>query len=243
MSILETPRIYFRGEISWDPVTTNNFGPNNKKRPVNYLEDPCLTDFTNGEDVEGFRRAAIDQITNVGQKNWNPDGTFRSTYFNTIISGVDTGSGLDTSDPFVNSPVNFTGMLVDCEPYGPYSSQLFFDDMSFGIDGGCRIFGKRVVRFQDRYINFQRNPWNDMIAGIAGVQWQTCFPKDQGLIIDPHNSPVLSALAAQVADDDVLGVMVRWDTYRTVYYDNEALSNTSPATLVAGRDLILQEAF
>ena len=40
---------------------------------------------------------------------------------------------------FVGVPAQFTGMLVDVEPYGGTSSQLFFDSMSFGIDGGCRI--------------------------------------------------------------------------------------------------------
>ena len=24
MSVLDTPRIYFRGQISWDPIVTNN---------------------------------------------------------------------------------------------------------------------------------------------------------------------------------------------------------------------------
>jgi hypothetical protein len=228
MSILEIPRIYFSGEISWDPVTTNNY-------PKNYNEDACETVFTKGEDVAAFRQSAIDQITTDG--NWDPDGTYRSTYFNTFISGVDTGSGLNTDDPFTKAPVNFTGMLVDSEPYGAYSSQLFFDDMSFGIDGGCRIYGKRVTRFTDRYINFGQNPANDMIAGIASVMWQTCFPKDQGLVIDAHDSPALQALKAHMDDDDVLGVMVRWDSYRTVYYDDPTLSNTSPATTDAGKAL------
>ena len=31
----------------------------------------------------------------------------------------------------IGAPVTFTGMLVDAEPYGSYSSQLFFDKMSF----------------------------------------------------------------------------------------------------------------
>ena len=128
-------------------------------------------------------------------------------------------------------------MLVDCEPYGAFSSQMFFDDMSFGIRGGCRIYGKRVTRFHDRYINFSRNPSNNMIAGTASVLWQTCFPKDQGLIIDAHDSPVLKALHKQMANKRVLGVMVRWDVYRTVYYDDPNLSNGSPSSTIAGKHL------
>jgi hypothetical protein len=128
-------------------------------------------------------------------------------------------------------------MLVDAEPYGAYSSQLFFDSMAFGIAGGCRIFGKRVTRFTDRYINFAANPNNNMIAGVASVVWQTCFDKSQGLQIDAHDSAALAALTACVADEDALGVMVRFVTYRTVYYDDPTLANGAPATQAAGHAL------
>ncbi len=228
MSVLNIPRIYFCGEISWDPVTTNNYRKN-------YNENACETVFVKGEDVAQFRQSAIDQVTSDG--NWDPDGTFRSIYFDTYVSGVDTGDGLNTTDPFTKAPVNFAGMLVDAEPYGALTSQLFFDDMSFGIEGGCRIYGKRVTRFNDRYLNFKQNPANDMIAGVASVMWQTCFPKDQGLVIDAHDSPALQALKSQMANEDVLGVMVRWVSYRTVYYDDATLSNTSESTTTAGKAL------
>ena len=228
MSVLDTPRIYYRGEISWDPVTTNNY-------PANYNEKACETVFTSGEDIAAFRQSAIDQVITDG--NWNPHGSYRSNYFNTFVSGVDLGVGLVTDDPFVNAPVGFTGMLIDAEPYGASSSQLFFDDMSFGISGGCRIYGKRVTRFHDRYINFAQNPSNNMIAGIASVMWQTCFSKEQGLVIDAHNSSALMALAEQIEQEDVLGVMVRWDSYRTVYYDDPTLSNRAPSAKAAGKAL------
>ena len=45
-------------------------------------------------------------------------------------------------------------MLVDLEPYGAFSSQLFFDAMSFGIQGGCRVLAPRTTRMTARYINF-----------------------------------------------------------------------------------------
>ena len=225
MSVLEIPRIYFKGEIAWDPVTTNNYPVN--QAPAAYDEDDCESFLNKGyvgsANVAGFRRAAIDEVVSAG--NWNPQGTYRSPMFNTSISGVDTGGGLDTGDPFVSAPVNFTGMLVDTEPYGAYSSQLFFDDMSFGIAGGCRIFGTRVQRFSDRYINFHANPNNNMIAGVASVMWQNCFPKDLGLQIDAHESKALQALLSCMDESDILGVMVRFCTYRTVYYDNPSLTN------------------
>ncbi len=233
MSILEFPRIYFRGAIAWDPVTTNNYPVD--KAPAAYDEDDCDSILDRspvlGPQVAGFRQAAIDEVLSKG--NWNPDGSYRCPFYDTYITGVDLGDGLDTTDSFATAPVGFNGMLVDCEPYGAFSSQLFFDDMSFGIQGGCRIHGRRIERISDRFINFNANPSNDMIAGVASVMWQTCFAKADGLQIDAHDSRALQRLQAYMADDDVLGVMVRFVTYRTVYYNDPALSNKSPATAAA----------
>ena len=225
MSVLEIPRIYFKGKVAWDPVTTNNYPVD--QAPAAYDEDDCdstlNSQIVRSAQVAGFHQAAVSEIVKVG--SWNPQGTYRSPFYETQVTGVDTGDGLDTKDPFVSAPVNFTGMLVDTEPYGAYSSQLFFNDMSFGIRGGCRVFGPRTARLNDRYINFSNNPNNNMIAGVASVMWQTCFPKDKGLRIDSYDSSALQALAAAMAEADVLGVMVRFCTYRTVYYDDPGLSD------------------
>lgn len=228
MSILEFPRVYFRGEVAWDPVTTNNYPVG--QAPAAYDEIGCDSTLNSARvltaaQVAGFRQAAINEVGSAG--NWNPAGSYRCPFYNTYISGVDLGDGLDTADAFAKAPVGFTGMLVDCEPYGAFSSQLFFDDMSFGIQGGCRIYGKRIMRLNDRFINFSANPSNNMIAGVASVMWQTGFAKDQGLQIDAFDSKVLRQLQASMSDPDVLGVMVRFVTYRTVYYNDPSLSNNT----------------
>ncbi|MDB5581520.1 MAG: hypothetical protein JWR80_6696 [Bradyrhizobium sp.] len=242
MSILEFPRIYFNGEISWDPITTNN-----NTLPswnANYDEagaDPQLDGTTvTSAQVSAFRQTAIEQIP--GQ-NWNPAGTHRSVFYNCRVSGVDTGSGLDTADPFVTAPVNFAGMLVDSEPYGPYSSQLFFDAIHLGIDGGCRLLGTPVRRSSDRYINFNANPANNMIAGVASVMWQACYAWDPvTLTIDAFDSPALAALLAAMSEPGVKGVMTRFVTYRTIYYDDIGLSNGSPKTLEDAKALMAKFA-
>ena len=127
-------------------------------------------------------------------------------------------------------------MLVDCEPYGAWSSQQFFDSMQFGIAGGCQISCARTMRAVARYINFVRNSYNRMIAGVGSVVWQTSFPK-AALRLDAQDSPALAALAKAMAAKDVLGLTVRWNTYRTVYYDNPCLRNGSPATAAAAAAL------
>jgi hypothetical protein len=220
MSVLETPRLYFRGKTTWDPIVTNN-------QAAQYDENDSATVFgTGAADVAAFRKDAIAAV--VGGGNWNPHGTHRSTFYETSIVGVDLGNGTITDDPIVKSPVALTGMLVDLEPYGSVSSQVFFDAMSFGIQGGCRVFAPRATRMTGRYINFARNLSYKYIAGLASVVWQTSFPKAAGLHIDPHDSPVLLRLAAALKeDDDVLGLTVRWNAYRTLYFDSLNPSNNA----------------
>jgi hypothetical protein len=226
MSVLETPRIYFRGEIAWDPITTNN-------DPGYYNENSAESVMSAGETVQGYRESAIKAVP-TGL--WNPHGTHRSIFYDTEISGADLGAGTITDDPFVGAPVGFLGMLVDCEPYGSFSSQQFFDTMQFGIAGGCQITCARTMRAVARYINFVRNSYNRMIAGVASVVWQTSFPK-AAFTLDAQDSPALLALKRAMADKDVLGLTVRWNTYRTIYHDNPCLRNGSPATAAAASAL------
>src|ERR1043166_8922680 len=211
MSVLETPRLMFRGQITFDPITTNNYNSN-------YDESDAQAVVTPGTGVDEFRKAAIAMV--VGGGNWNPHGTHRSTFFDTSVVPVDTGNGPEVDDPIVKCPVSFTGMLVDLEPYGSNSSQLFFDSMSFGIAGGYRVFAPRATRMIGRYINFFRNTGYRYVAGRASVVWQTSFPKGGGLRVDSHDSPALRQLTKALENDDVLGLTVRWNAYRTLYFDS-----------------------
>ena len=216
MSVLETPRILFSGQIAWDPIVTNNatiFYDENSSEPV----------FPDAQDkVEAFRKEAIAAVAPAKGGFWNPQGTHRSTFYDASITGADLGHGCEHHDAFVGSPARFSGMLVDLEPYGTNSSQLFFDTMTFGIDGGYRIAAKRSTRFIARYVNFNRNPVGYR-AGIASVVWQTCFAKD-GLTVDAFDSAALKALKRELEDDDdVLGLTVQWNAYRTIYYDNPGI--------------------
>ncbi len=219
MSVLETPRIIFGGEVSWDPIVTNNY-------PNEYNESTSLPQMDFNETVEQFRSDAISADAVINNGNWNPQGTHRSNFYNAYVSGVDLGSGIERKDPFVSSPAIFEGMLVDLEPYGAFTSQLFFDQISFGIPGGCRILAARKYRFTARYINFYRLPGSvyGFAASIASVVWQTSFEK-AGLTIDAYDSPSLIALKAALDDPGVLGLTVRFNAYSTHYYGAADPSN------------------
>ncbi len=226
MSVLETPRILFRGQVAWDPIVTNN-------KPAFYDEDTAEPVPAQGS-VQAFRQRAIQSATG---SNWNPHGTHRSSFFDSQITGADLGVGVTTDDPFVGAAASFLGMLVDAEPYGSFSSQLFFDTIDFGIAGGCRISCPRNTRFTARYINFTRNSANTMIAGVASVVWQTSFARSDGLVVDPQDSPALCALAEALEREGVLGLTIRWNSYRTVYYNDPCLRNGSPESQAAAQAL------
>jgi len=223
MSVLETPRILFSGEIDWDPIVTNNYNDF-------YDELDSETLFpTVADRVKAFRQEAIAAVW-PPKINWNPHGTHRSNFYNTEISGSDLGDGVVSTDAFVGSPANFRGMLVDLEPYGGYTSQLFFDTLSFGIAGGCRIVAPRSSRFTARYINFSRYLGKDVFrAGVASVVWQSSFAKET-LTIDAFNSDVLQKLQDALKADDVLGLTVQWNAYRTIYFNDPSYTqgNTQP---------------
>jgi len=218
MSVLETPRVYFRGQIAWDPIVTNNY--------PKFYDETTADNVPAHQDAQAFRARAIQDVTGGG--TWNPQGTHKSTFFQTEVSGVDVGAGLDLRDPLVGAPVSFLGMLVDCEPYGTITSQLFFDSMQFGIRGGCRVGCTRDRRMISRYINFNRNAVNMMKAGIASTIWQTSFPKAL-LALDAHDSEAIGRMLAAMESPEVLGLTVRWNSYRTIYYDDACLRNGSCA--------------
>jgi hypothetical protein len=230
MSVLETPRICFRGEISWDPITTNNY-------PNIYDENVAELLFGASESVQQFREQAVEDVLTI--RSWNPQGTHRSAFFDSSVCSTDTGGGVATTDPFVGSPANFIGMLVDSEPYGAYSSQLFFDSIRFGVDGGYRIFAPRTDRVTSRYVNFFRYLDNatSFKAGVASVNWQTSFPKET-VEINPFDSPALIALLKAMDAPDVAGLVVRWNTYRTIYYDDPTLNNAPGPANQAAQGLI-----
>lgn len=216
MSILQTPRIHFKGHISWDPIVTNN-------KSAYYDESSGLI-APPDETMQHFRQRAIEAVKSAG--NWNPHGTHQAKFFDTCVSAVDLGHGPVTADALCGAPANFSAMLVDLEPYGTYSSQLFFDGISFGIEGGCRVAARRGERFTARYINFSRNPVG-FIAGGASVNWQTAFPLP-GVQIDTHKSAALAALRQALEEDDAQGIVISFNAYRTVYYDDPTLVNGKP---------------
>jgi hypothetical protein len=88
----------------------------------------------------------------------------------------------------------------------------------------------RSSRVIARQINFGRNiSKQTAIAGVASVVWTTSFAKADGLRIRAFDSALLADLEEALKADHVLGLTVRFNAYRTIYYNNPQLTNGSAA--------------
>lgn len=120
-------------------------------------------------------------------------------------------------DLFGSPEAERPGRLVDNNPASSYSSQIYFNSMRFG-DDQIGISGPCYRRMHSRFIGTLRNP-NLPSAGHVSVTWQTCFPKD-GLAINAGGSTLLQTLQQMIASGRAKGVMVRFNTYLNLYYQN-----------------------
>ena len=247
MSVLSFPRIYFQGFIAWDPPTGNN---NDQfptyafdKAALNW---PYLKQF--GIDQSNFRTtfpkwftSELPYINSKGKAamsppaEWNFFGT-NACYFvqyqdrKSLITGGATAYNTPTAnDPMFGKPIELIGdlfgsaeaprpaRLVDNNPNSSYSSQIYFNSMRFG-DDKTGISGPCYRRMHSRFIGTLRNP-NLPSAGHVSVTWQTCFPKD-GLVINAGTSTLLQTLQKMIDSGQAKGVMVRFNTYLSLYYQN-----------------------
>lgn len=233
MSILSLPRITFSGKTEWNPDTTNNYDT--------YYDSATAAPVPPNVSRDEYLGTLKSQVTDQG--NWNLYGDHAVRFVDTAISSIQLPSGTVASDPLLGKPTLILGLvwsdsknpparLVDVDPYGATSSQLFFDSFQIG-DGQVGVTGKRVDRFSDRDFFFARNLNLDnqaMIAGKMGVVWQTAFPKDQLKWNGLSSSPALTALKQAVDSSDAAGLVVRFVSYRTQYFTNCRFNGKSITT-------------
>lgn len=221
MSVLSFPRLYFSGYESWDPNVTNNLPS---------LWDPVAVRlvFPAGVNASTYQRYVIDRV--IG--DWNVYGSHACDFVQyqqstTTITGGSTGSGTITDDPIVGQPISIPGRLVDLNSLVADTSQYFFEEFSVGT----AIRAPRSQRMHSRFLNFSRNLNVDQdpriqIAGVASVAWQTAFPKAT-LQLEEGGSPLLTAFAQAMQQANVLGLMVRFVSYRTLYFQNGVFNDVA----------------
>ena len=217
MSVLQTPRVNFVGTISWSPGLANN------NRDV-FDAAKAEVILPAGVSVESFPTFLIHSMQDFGI--WNLYGSHDATFEhyedesqaddNTRVVGGRIGTRLVETDPLLGKRVRLNGKLVDLDPAAVWNSQIFFDRFSLG-DAQVGFTARRHRTMHSRWINFRRNLEQLDIAGSAGVVWQTVFPKSHIQYRGVEQSPLLKALQDAPNAD---GLMLRFATYRTLYFQN-----------------------
>jgi len=218
MSVLAFPRLYLRGEMSWDPPVSNN-------DPAEYNRDTADAVYGLDEDADSFRARMIRQAVERG--DWNYFGTHRCLLEDTaVVGGTLVPSEADIvaaeQDPMITAPVQLAGKLVDIDPYGTVS-QVFFDELLVGVAGRPHLRARPRRRMTSRWLTFARNRSQPLpaIAGLAAAAWQVVFPTEDLEIVRAGSSPLLSGLAAALDDENTLGLMLRLSTYYTRYFTRD----------------------
>jgi hypothetical protein len=219
VSVLKGPRLYFTGVISWDPGVLNN-------SDEIYDATNVRIDLPSGVTYDSFKEYAISN--QLG--SWNYYGTHTCQFLSekTRISGgvTEPGGPLVSNDPVVGKSVGLFGKLVDLDPTVVHTSQIYFNSWSVG-DSAAGLRAQRHHRMHSRWLNFVRNLGRLPIAGVAAVVFQTAVPAGQTTITNTAGSRLLAALDAAMHQPGAAGLMLRFATYRTLYFRN-GIDNTLP---------------
>ena len=229
MSVLTSPRIYFKGTMSWDPGVANTTSSVYDSRAVEVKIPAGTTNATFPEFlINNLARFGVWNLYGSHDAKFEHYAAGRNQDSNTRVVGgtVGPGQGDVDADSLLGMPVNLNGKLVDLDPEAVWNSQIFFDQFSLG-DNTVGVTAPRFATMHSRWINFRRNLDRLDIAGAAGVVWQTVFPKETLTFSGIERSALLQEFKRQIDNDpSVLGLMLRFSTYRTLYFQNGIFNNT-----------------
>ena len=254
MSVLSFPRIYFKGYIGWDPCTFNNNDfLNTYDAAYAALNFSFLSQYgiTSDNFTTTFRPwgIALQDPNSSGPfipAEWNMFGTHDVAFvqynnYTTKVIGGESAYGVPvTSDGLIGGLVSINGdngqgkgKLVDTNPVSFWSSQVYFDQLSFGSDN-CMITGTPSVRMHSRWLDLSRIYTQDHFvtqpaAGVACCL-QAGIPYDQITWPAPGCSSLASKLQQAASQPTAQGIMVRFTAYVNVYFKNGILNdNTAQA--------------
>lgn len=230
MSVLSLPRIHFTGSTDWSPSTANN-APNtyNEQDVEPFLED--------GVTIDNYLPWLKKLNTGMQQPNgsWNVYGDHATKFSNTKITAGQTVAGSVTSDPLIGAPVSLQGLvysdgpaparLVMTDPFtgGEATSQIFYqwlvvgnltgpqsEWVGFKAGAAGRIFSRWPFQTRNLGITFKE--------GMVGCIWQAAARNQDIEWYGVERSPLLAALQAAVTSGSNQGLLMRFASYATLYY-------------------------
>lgn len=236
MSILSLPRIHFRGFTDWSPCTGNNASTTYLEAPV----EPALQ----GKTFAEFRAWIRERDPNLLQPHgsWNLYGDNAARFAETQVTGAQLASGNAASnDPLLGLKVDLQGLIysdgaaparmVMTDPYtgGEATSQIFYQWIVLGkVDGpaeqrigfkagaACRMFSRWPYQTRNLGITFKE--------GMVGCIWQAAAHNKDIEWYGLDRSPALAALRAAATSGSNQGLLMRFASYRTLYYQIAAFN-------------------
>src|SRR5579875_696488 len=152
---------------------------------------------------------------------WNYYGDMGLTMQDMKLVSVQTGPGsFDPNSPYIGAQLSFnnrpgstggsTGMLIDVNPEGVPSSQVFADCLTLtGTDGTTAIFSAKPSKAATRWINFQRN------ARLRGPNGAAAYFQCVVPASELQGQPILK-LMSQPGSPPLGGIVFRYYMFRSL---------------------------
>ena len=220
MSVLSLPRINFLGACDWNPNTVNNSS-------TVYDESTAEPVKQKGIPFDGFVRWLIqfNEAAKGPNGSWNVYGDHSATFVNATVKTCQPSPAVH--DPLIGKSIQIVGnmrgksstpaRLVDVDPYGSTTSQIFYDTFSVG-DRTLGFSAHAACRMFSRWPNFQRNLQGLPIAGSMGVIWHTAAKSSDIEWYGVEQSPTLQALREAANASGNQGLVMIFAAYRTLYF-------------------------
>lgn len=224
--------------LDWDylatlspPITPANYATDFKPWVITPTEDSCSQVTTSNQDTCS---ACGNPNCHMGSR-WNYYGDQGCQFvqygaYTSLTTGGALGYGQPaaSTDPILGQPISISGRLVDINPASPFCSQIIFS--SFSVGGPtANVGGPQSQRMYSRNFFVPRNIADDLIiAGAIGVIFQTTVPLGSVTSVNTADSPLLTALLNAMGDE--AGLMLRFATYNTLYYQNGTYNNNPVVT-------------
>ncbi|HEX4962829.1 MAG TPA: hypothetical protein VF173_18480 [Thermoanaerobaculia bacterium] len=229
----------FLGQLQ-PPITPENFRDSFRPWAIEPYDDSCPIS-TAGESDS----CSSDPSTHLPSR-WNFYGgqgcAFIQHPANNATSktvGGDLGYNrpASPSDPILGQPIQIIGntiggrvspaRLIDINPASPFCSQIYLSSFKAG-DSQTSLGGAVSQRMYSRSFFVPRNIDQKLIiAGAIGAIFQTTIATAS--LQTAGNSPLATALVQAAQAANAAGVMLRFATYNTVYYQN-GIFNDIPET-------------
>ena len=237
MSVLDRPRLLFKGTMAVSTPTANNNNYDLVLDPDNASLFPKFVAMTDDEFREAMRKLVLKDLTIINEgfqevleSNWDYYGENSVKLEGTVVTGYDPPSGtrVTAGDPIIGAPIGFFGnkwgddrgpaIIVDNDPTGDISSQMFIDQVTIGGGAGAAVGASitaetteaaRIPRTYSRWLDLLRNMYEFPDACFAAI-WQLALPNDV-LAFDGASSSAVAALARAARDGR--GLVARFCTY------------------------------